>query len=102
MVSKFLTSSLLHGATQDNLTWKRICSCEAVHWICREVSPRDVCRTFVGTTAGCEVGVAETDVAATEGNMFVELMEGFVIELLGEGLMVAVLGMSPKRYYNIR
>ena len=67
-----------------------------------EVGPRDVCRTFAGMAAGCEVGVAETDVAATEGKIFLELTEGFVIELLGEGLTVAVLGMLPKRYYNIQ
>ena len=76
-------------------------SSEAVHWICTEVSPRDVCSTLPGMAAGREVGAAETVEAITEGNMVEETAEGFISTLV-EGLTI-VLGMTsgmPKYTIN--
>ena len=39
-----------------------MCSCDLVHWICTDVSPRDTCSTFAGTATGYGVGVVEIDV----------------------------------------
>lgn len=58
-----------------------MCSSNPVHWICIEVSPRDVCSTFAGTTAGYGVGVVETDVVEPGG------AEGIKIEIMTLGML---------------